>query len=194
MDRRTLLGAAGLLLVAPISGALLAGCSDSPSASGDNGFATGDGSYTKVPAADRKAAPTLTGTSLDGKPLSTADSAGKVIVINVWGSWCAPCRHEAPALVAAASRSSSIAAFYGINTRDLDRAPAQAFVRTFGVGWPSFYDPDGQLLLNFTSLPPKAIPSTVIIDRQGRIAARFLGEVTTISLVQAVTQISGEAS
>jgi thiol-disulfide isomerase/thioredoxin len=192
MDRRTLLGVAGLLASGSLLSAPLAGCSSPTAASDDNGFATGDGSFTTVPAGKRETAPVLTGTSLAGAPLSTADSGGKVIVINVWGSWCAPCRHEAPALVAAAAQTSSISAFYGINTRDLDKAPAQAFVRTFKIGWPSFFDPDGQLLLKFTALPPKAIPSTLVIDRKGRIAARFLGEVTTISLVQAVRQIGGE--
>lgn len=187
MNRRTLLAAAGLLVSVP-----LAGCSSSSAASDDKGFAAGDGSYATIEADKRKPAPVLTGTSLDGTRLSTADSAGKVIVINVWGSWCAPCRHEAPGLSKAASQTSSIAAFYGINTRDLDRAPAQAFVRAFSVSWPSFFDPDGDLLLKFSSLPPKAIPSTLVIDRKGRIAARFLGEVSTISLVQIIRQIAAE--
>ncbi len=189
MNRRSLLGAVGLLMLAPV-----AGCSSSTSASDDKGFASGDGSYTKIAADKREAAPVLTGTSLDGTRLSTADAAGKVTVINVWGSWCAPCRHEAPALSKAAQQTSAIAAFYGINTRDLDKAPAQAFVRAFKVTWPSFYDPDGDLLLKFTTLPPKAIPSTIVIDRKGRIAARFLGEVSTITLVEVIRQIAGEAS
>lgn len=188
--RRSLLAAAGLGLLVPV-----AGCSTSnPSADADKGFAVGDGSFSQLDAGKREKAPVLTGIGLDGRKLSTADAGGKVIVLNVWGSWCAPCRHEAPALVDAAKRTKGVAQFYGINTRDLDRAPATAFVRAFGLTWPSFYDPDGELLLRFSDLPPKAIPSTLIVDREGRIAARFLGEVTATSLAQVVAQIAKETS
>ncbi|WP_130866212.1 TlpA family protein disulfide reductase [Acidipropionibacterium timonense] len=173
---------------------LVAGCSSAPSATSDKGFAGGDGSYTKVAVADRQQAPTLSGTGLDGKSLTTAGAAGKVVVVNVWGSWCAPCRHEAPELVTAAKATAGTAAFYGIDTRDLDRGPAQAFTRTFKVTWPSFYDPDGALLLSLSALPPKAIPSTIVIDRKGRVAARFLGEVTASTLTAAVKDIAGEGS
>ena len=172
----------------------LAGCSRTPSASADKGFAVGDGSYTLVPVDQRVKAPVLKGTGLDGKPLTTAGSAGKVVVVNVWGSWCAPCRHEAPALVKAARDTEGVADFYGINTRDLDRSQAQAFVRAFKLTWPNFYDPDGVLLLDFDNLPPQAIPSTLVIDRQGRTAARFLGEVSTDSLTAAVRDVAGERS
>ena len=92
----------------------------STSASDDKGFAAGDGSWSRVPADKREPAPVLTGKNLDGKEISTADAKGKVIVLNVWGSWCAPCRHEAPALVKATGRTKDVAVFYGINTRDLD--------------------------------------------------------------------------
>lgn len=179
-----------LVLVATV----LAGCSRTPSASADKGFAVGDGSYTLVPVDQRVKAPVLKGTGLDGKPLTTAGSKGKVVVVNVWGSWCAPCRHEAPALVKAARDTAGVADFYGINTRDLDRSQARAFVRTFEVTWPNFYDPDGALLLDFDNLPPQAIPSTLVIDRQGRTAARFLGEVSTDSLTAAVRDVAGEHS
>lgn len=188
IGRRSLLAAAGLALLVPA-----AGCSTSnPSADADKGFAVGDGSFSQLEVGKREKAPTLSGAGLDGRRLSTAGAAGKVIVVNVWGSWCAPCRHEAPALVAAAKRTSGVAQFFGINTRDLDRAPATAFVRAFGLTWPSFYDPDGDLLLRFSDLPPKAIPSTLIIDRRGRTAARFLGEVSTTTLAQVVAQIAEE--
>ncbi|MDU1065025.1 MAG: TlpA disulfide reductase family protein [Cutibacterium avidum] len=164
----------------------------STSASDDKGFAAGDGSWSRVPADKREPAPALTGKDLDGKEISTADAKGKVIVLNVWGSWCAPCRHEAPALVKAAGRTKDVAVFYGINTRDLDPGPAQAFSRAFDITYPSFYDPDGAMLLKFSELPPKAIPSTLVIDRKGRSAARFLGEVSTATLVQAINDVAKE--
>lgn len=142
------------------------------------GFEEGNGSVLVVPAGEREPAPELAGTTLDGDELSTADFAGQVIVLNVWGSWCAPCRSEAPALVAAAEELPDVQ-FIGINTKDLDPAPAQAFVRSFGVEYPNLYDPDGALLLGFGQVPPKAIPSTLVIDESGRVAARMLGEITT---------------
>ncbi len=159
----------------------LSGCASR--AGSDGGFVSGDGTITRVPIAQRATAPVLRGPTLTGESLDTSRFAGKVVVYNVWGSWCAPCRAEAPALVEAAHRSAGKAQFVGINTRDLDAAPAKAFVRAFGIGFPSFYDPNGSLLLEFgTSLPPGGIPSTVVVDSQGRIAARILGETSAATL------------
>lgn len=181
--RRALL--AGLAATAVVA----AGCSGANN-SAENGFTGGDGSYTHIPVDERQPAPALTGPTLDGKTLSTSDYTDTVLVLNVWGSWCAPCRHEAPHLVEAAAKLDGVAQFVGINTRDLDTAPAQAFVRAFEVTYPNLFDPDGALLLGFGQVPPKAIPSTLIIDRQGRVAARILGEVTSTTLVAAVEDIA----
>lgn len=180
-----------VLLAAALASALLtSGCSAAPSAEG--GFIGGDGSITVVPVAERRPAPRITGETLDGATFDSASVAGRVVVYNVWGSWCAPCRKEAPALEAAARRTDGTAVFVGINTRDLDRAPALAFTRAFGVSYPSVYDPDGrQLLLFGTQLPPSAIPSTLVVDAQGRVAARVLGEVTESTLVGLVDEVAG---
>ena len=136
-------------------------------------------------------APELSGETLDGETLSTADYTGKVLVLNVWGSWCAPCRAEAPALVEAAKQMPDVQ-FIGINTRDNDPATAQAFVRAFGVEYPNLYDRDGSLLLGFGQVPPKAIPSTLVIDATGRVAARMLGEVSTSTLVGVVEDVNAK--
>ena len=167
---------------------LLAGCSAQSSSDGV-GFEGGDGTVTIVPAEARQQAPTLAGTALDGAEVSTADHAGRIIVVNVWGSWCAPCRAEAPELVEAARELGEDVTFIGLNTRDLDLAPAQAFERAFGLTYPSIFDPDGELLLGFGQLPPKAIPSTVVIDAQGRVAARVLGEVNATTLTGIVADV-----
>lgn len=152
------------------------------------GFEQGNGSVLILPPDDRAIAPELSGTTLDGDKLSTADYSGQMIVLNVWGSWCAPCRKEAPALVAAAEELPDVQ-FIGLNTRDLDKAPPRAFVRAFDVEYPNLYDPEGALLLGFGQVPPKAIPSTLIIDTEGRVAARILGEITTATLVGVVEDV-----
>ncbi|MBI4901882.1 MAG: TlpA family protein disulfide reductase [Actinobacteria bacterium] len=167
-------------LVALLVVVLLAGCGTAQSG---RGFVSGDGSYTTVPPAQRKAAPALKGTTVDGGTFDPSTLTGKVVVINVWGSWCAPCRKEAADLQAAATQTSGKAVFVGVNTRDLDPAPAQAFQRAFGVTYPSLYDPTGALLLGFTDLPPNAIPSTLVLDAKGRVAARIVGPTTTAPIV-----------
>ncbi|WP_051139822.1 TlpA family protein disulfide reductase [Aestuariimicrobium kwangyangense] len=164
----------------------LVACSSNPSASSDTGFAQGDGSFTRVAVGQRKQLPVLSGHDLDQLALTTQGRKGRVMVINVWGSWCSPCRAEAGHLLEAARKTADVADFIGINTRDLDRAPAQSFVRSFGLTWPSFYDPDGALLMKLTDLPPKAIPSTLLVDPSGGIAGRVLGQVSTSTLVTAI--------
>ncbi len=180
----------GLLAALAALALVVSGCSSETGDSnqgGAIGFELGDGSVLVVPGDERSTAPELSGESLDGEPLTTADYAGSIIVLNVWGSWCAPCRAEAPALVAAAEQMPEVQ-FLGINTRD-NLASAQAFVRAFDVDYPNFYDEDGSLLLGFGQVPPKAIPSTLVIDASGRVAARMLGEVTTATLVGVVEDV-----
>lgn len=170
----------------------LAGCGARPA--GGEGFVAGDGTITVIPAAERRPAPPIEGTTLDDAPWSSAGTAGTIVVYNVWGSWCAPCRKEAPALEEAALKTAGRAVFVGLNTRDIDPVPARAFVRAFHVTYPSLYDPDGRLLLRFGGqLPPSAIPSTLIVDAQGRVAARVIGEVTAATLVGLVDDLAGEA-
>ncbi|WP_297741405.1 TlpA disulfide reductase family protein [uncultured Tessaracoccus sp.] len=174
---------------------LLAACSpaqpDERADDGAAGFTIGDGTVTILEPAQRPDAPTLEGPSLmqEGERISTEDFAGKVVVVNVWGSWCAPCRHEAPELVEAYERVGEGVEFLGLNTRDLTPAPAQAFVRTAGITYPNIFDPDGALLLGFGQLPPKAIPSTLVIDSDGKVAARVIGEVDANTLVALVGDV-----
>jgi thiol-disulfide isomerase/thioredoxin len=126
----------------------------------------------------RTQAPKLAGQTLDGAPFSLSDLAGQTVVINVWGSWCAPCRAETPDLVRLAGEYASRGVrFVGINTRD-NPAAAKAFVRSFAVPYPSIDDSDGQVLLRLQGVIPTAVvPSTVVIDRHGRVAARIIGRI-----------------
>jgi thiol-disulfide isomerase/thioredoxin len=183
------------LAAALLAGAVLAGCSnDAVGSSGDAGFVSGKGVITRLPVAERKQPGEVAGESIDGKPLSLDDYKGKTVVVNVWGSWCAPCRSEADDLTAASKELSGDGVkFLGINSRDLDRAAAQAFQRRFAVPYPSIYDQRGKTLLAFRgTLSPNAIPSTVVIDEKGRVAASVIGEVTKATLVGLVQDVMAE--
>ena len=152
---------------------------------------SGDGSLTVLPADERPQAPVIEGVTLDDERWTSADVSGKVIVYNVWGSCCAPCRSEAPALVAASQKLADQAVFVGLNTRDFDKAAPRAFVRAFEVPYVNLFDPEGALLLNFSGeLPPNAIPSTIVVDLEGRVAARIIGETTESTLVGLIQDVA----
>jgi thiol-disulfide isomerase/thioredoxin len=177
--------------VAATAALLLTGCS-SLQAAGDKGYVSGDGTVQLVDAADRDDAITLTGQDLDGKPLDLADFRGKPVVVSVWGAWCTECNAEAPDLVDADKQLGDTAHFVGINVRDGSTAQAKAFVRSFGVAFPSFYSPDGKALLEFSgTLSPNSIPSTVVLDADGRVAASILGTIpSTQTLVDVVHDVA----
>ncbi|SEL43293.1 TlpA family protein disulfide reductase [Streptacidiphilus jiangxiensis] len=191
-----------LLALAALSGVLmLSACSGTNAAEtgggSDTGFVAGTGLAQSVPAGQRGAAINLTGKDLDGKGIDLASYRGKVVVLNVWGSWCGPCRAEAGDFetVYKADQAKGVE-FVGINTRDTQIDQAQQFVKTHGLTYPSFYDEDGSLLLQFPagSLNPQAIPSTLILDRQGRIAVRALEPLTSDQLAKLVDPVIAEKS
>ncbi len=178
------------------AGAVLAGCAvsadGSPGAT-SGGYEAVDGSITVVPAVERKPAPDVAGTTLDGGRWSLAEHRGQVVVLNVWASWCAPCRAEAPALKSVSEEfAGQGVAFVGLNTRDSD-VPALAFERKYAISYPSLVDRDGRLQLLFAGdLNPNAIPSTVVVDRDGRVAARILGRASEATLRSVVTALLDE--
>ena len=170
------------------------GCgAGSPSGESGTSFVAGDGSIVLLDPAARLAAPILTGQTLAGEALSSEEFAGDVVVVNVWASWCAPCRSEAPSLERLSQEfSDQGVVFIGLNTRDSDTS-ARSFVERFGIGYPNVIDRDGVLQLGFRdSLPPRAIPSTLVIDRSGRVAARVLGAASESSLRGVIEAVAGE--
>jgi thiol-disulfide isomerase/thioredoxin len=166
--------------------AVLAGCSSGTGSS--NGANTGFVSITtgisQVSVADRQPAPALSGSTLQGKPLSVAYS-GHVTVLNVWGSWCTPCREEAPDFAEAYSKYKTKGVeFVGIDTRD-DNAAAISYTSQFGIVYPSLQDPDESLVLDLKQIiPATSVPSTVIVDSSGKVAVRALGGITEPELEQ----------
>jgi thiol-disulfide isomerase/thioredoxin len=136
----------------------------------------------------------LTGRDLEGERLSTTEFRGKPVVAVVWGSWCAPCRAEAPDVVAAARELGDRAQFVGINIRDSSTEQARSFVRTFEVPYPSYFSPDGEAMLAFSgTLTPNSIPSFVVLDAEGRVAASIIGELPSrTTLVEVVEDVVGE--
>jgi thiol-disulfide isomerase/thioredoxin len=189
---------AGAAASALALGMALTGCttgSGSSSSGSDTNFVTGTGEISTVKAGHRTAAPELSGPTVDGGKLDVADYKGKVVVLNIWGSWCSPCRDEAKNLVAVAKATKSEGVqFVGLNTRDLEVAQAKAFERTFNVPYPSIYDPTGKLMLRFPkgSLNPQAIPTTIIIDREGKVAVRALKALSESELNKALDPLIAE--
>lgn len=184
----------GTALAALACLALVAGCSDQVGSSGDQGYVAGRGIITTLAVADRDKPSEVSGRTIDGEELSLDDYAGQVVVVNVWGSWCAPCRAEAPMLAAAArDLAKQDVAFLGIDSRDPSESAARAFVRRFDIPYPSIYDQQGRTLLAFRgTLNPNAIPSTVVIDREGRVAASVLGEISRTTLYDLVEEVSAK--
>jgi thiol-disulfide isomerase/thioredoxin len=143
----------------------------------------------------RQTAPVLAGDDLmnEGKQLSLADFPGKVIVLNLWGQWCGPCRVEAPELEKVATDNASTGVqVVGLDVRDASRQVAQDFVRDRKLTYPSIYDPYGRVLLQLTGYPRNVIPSTIILDKQHRVAAVFLRPLLASDLQPLLTRLTSE--
>jgi thiol-disulfide isomerase/thioredoxin len=193
MSRRAAIRiAAALVAMLILVSCARTGADEQTRSAGQVGYPDVPRNLTRVPPDQRKELPTVSGLALgSNQTISTQDYRGKVVVINVWGSWCPPCRKEAPDLQAASVETKDIAQFVGITSKDYDPAPAEAFVRSFKITYPSIYDPTGKVLLAFAGeLPPSAIPSTMIIDREGRLAVRVLSEVSKITLVDMINDVA----
>lgn len=184
----------GLAIVVPVA-LLVSACGGPGGSSQDKGYVEGVGVVEQIKPDDRVKVPPVRGRTLEGGHFESRDHRGNVLVINVWGSWCAPCRAEAPVLrrVSVETTRQGVQ-FVGIDVRDNDAA-AIAFERRYKITYPSIATADaGQAILAFGSmLPRNAIPSTLVIDREGRVAARVVGRTTYATLHTLVSDAVAES-
>jgi len=182
-----------------VLGALLAltGCSTGHSAvdvnnGGEFRFVAGTPAGSVIPVSKRAAAPTFSGTLLDGSRFSSTSLGGKVAVVNFWGSWCPPCRVETPEFQQVYSQDAGKGVtFLGINVKD-DHQLAEAFLTSKGITFPSLFDPRGEVALAFRDYPANAIPSTIVLDREGRVAAVYTAAVTQNDLRTVLDAVTKE--
>ena len=171
----------GLLRVAAAAplAVLLAACGTDTSdryASGEAGYVSGDGVSVEIPAAERGEAIAFTGTTFDEEPFDLADTRGEVLVLNVWYASFPPCSQEAPDLQAIHEGHADMGvSCLGIAVRDA-AGPAQAFEERYGITYPSVPDTGAELMYARRGQDaPNAVPSTLVLDREGRVAARISG-------------------
>jgi len=172
-----------ILRTAAVSAIVLLGlsaCVETPSLAGSVGSGYSSvGPVTEIDAAERGDPIPFSGTFDTGGSGSSEDWLGSVVVVNFWYAGCAPCRAEAPDLEALNSKYQSDGVqFVGVNVRD-QAGTAQSFADAFGITYPSFLDADGgEIQLAFAGeIAPDAVPTTLVLDRQGRIAARIVGRL-----------------
>lgn len=181
------------LLTTLTSVLVLAGCSGL-SGTGELEYVPGEGNVLQIAAADRSGVVDVSGSSLQGDAVDFADFRGEVVVVNVWWSQCGPCITEMPMLVEAEQElDADETEFLGINIRETSEENALAFERERGVDYPSIYDPGSETLLQFDGYPPSSMPSTAVLDREGRVAALISGAVPSkTTLTDVVEEVAAE--
>jgi len=180
-----------------VTGLILVACGQaqgSAGASGEFDFTGPTPSGEVVPVAERSVAPEFSGELLDGTAFDSTSLAGDIVVLNFWGSWCAPCRIETPEfqLVYEEVGAEGVQ-FLGVDVKD-DLQLAIAFYADKGVEYPSLFDPRGEVALAFRGFPANAVPSTILIDREGRVAAVYTAAVAAEDLRSALSALLDDVS
>ncbi len=189
-----------LLLLAGCSTVGNAGSSAGTGASGQGGQRHGAGvtaspaypmGLTVFPSDQRRTVPDLRGSTLAGTSLALSSLRGHLVVLNVWASWCEPCRTELPALATLAARTTPAGTrFVGLDEQDTISA-ATEFLHSIGADYPHFVDDNGLLLAQLAPWLPRAVPGSLVVDPDGRVAARVVGQVTAEQLEPLLAQFAG---
>jgi peroxiredoxin len=187
---RTRLAAA---IILPLLAFALAGCTNDALAQqyrdgSSKNYVAGDGTITEISVKNRAKPVRFAAKSEDGTPVSSDKYAGNVLVLNFWYAGCAPCRAEAPDLETTYTAFAAQGVqFLGVNVRD-QAATARSFATEYGVTYPSVLDADdGAMQLAFSGVvAPNAVPTTLVLDKQGRVAARVLGKLPDASVLKAL--------
>lgn len=177
---------AALIALSTSLAILLTGCGSSKQVASKS-YVAGNGTVTFIEPQDRKMGPTFSGKTLEGENFELPH--GGIVVVNVWASWCGPCRAEAPTLAALANKYKGVV-FVGVLTRDSEVA-ARAFQERFQIPYPTIVD-DSVLLGFRETLTANAIPSTILMDPKGRVAARISGQITVASLSDLIEKLHAE--
>ncbi|MGY5884385.1 TlpA family protein disulfide reductase [Modestobacter lacusdianchii] len=194
LTRRHALGVLGLAGLG-----VLIGCSSPPDGNAADEEGSGEFDFTGstplgqvIPEAERRSAPSFAGELLDESEFDSASLAGDITVLNFWGSWCAPCRLEMPEFqtVYGEVKDENVQ-FLGVDVKD-QRQLAQAFVDSIGVEYPSMFDPRGEVALAFRGFPANVVPTTIVLDRSGRVAAVYIATVSEDDLRAALDTLLAE--
>lgn len=195
LSRRLLVAACAALIAAVLAGCSGGNSSNASTATESSGEFDFEGNTPLgelIPPQARQAAPSFRGELLDGTPFTSTALTGDVAVLNFWGSWCAPCRVETPEFQAVyADVADSGVQFLGIDVKD-DRQLAEAFVDRVGAEYPSIFDPRGEVALAFRGFPANVVPSTILIDPEGQVAAVYVAVVPEQQLRRAIDQLLAE--
>ncbi|MGP9844514.1 TlpA family protein disulfide reductase [Brachybacterium sp. 107] len=189
LSRRRLLGLGGAL---PVT-LLVAACGSDTSSRYDSGYVSGDGVTTEIPAADRTDPLEITGATFEDEEFSSVDLRGDLLVVNVWYASCPPCRKEAPDLQSIhEDYADQGVSFVGVNVRD-SAGPAKTFEENYGITYPSLPDTDAQIMYALRGqVAPNAVPSTLVLDREGRVAARISGGADPSTLRAMIDRVLAE--
>lgn len=181
---------AALLVAAAV---VLSGCTSSGSNDGRYTFHGAQQVGKVIKVGDRKPADNFSGSLLTGGKYQLTQDAGKVTVVNFWGTWCGPCKVETPqfGLVYDAYKAKDVT-FVGIDVKDASREEPKVFVKENGIHYPIVYDEDGETAVRLGNIPTQGVPFTIVLDKQHRVAGVYLTRLSPKDLEPVLNKLIAE--